>query len=144
MKAHIKNLNSFFDNVRLEFPFLNSGKKDLIYLDTAASSQKPRTVIESFKNTYKSSYANVHRGVYRLSQSATEKYERSREKVALFLNAKESKEIIFTRGATEGLNLLASSLADYLLKEGDEIIISTLEHHSNIIPWQVACKRTGA
>lgn len=138
-----KNLIS---EIKAEFPILNTennGKK-LIYLDSAASSQKPKEVINSIKETYEKFYANVHRGVYELSQVATERYEAAREKVARFINAKESKEIIFTRGATEGLNLLAHSLQEKFLSEGDEIIISTLEHHSNIIPWQVASRKTGA
>ena len=134
------------NNIKENFPILNKkidGKK-VIYLDSAASSQKPYRVINDIKHTYENSYANVHRGIYKLSQMATDKYEASREKVAKFLNVKSSKEIIFTRGATEGINLIASSLADSFLNQGDEVIISTLEHHSNIVPWQIAAKKTGA
>ena len=133
-------------NIKENFPILNKkidGKK-VIYLDSAASSQKPYSVINDIKHTYENSYANVHRGIYKLSQMATDKYEASREKVAKFLNVKSSKEIIFTRGATEGINLIASSLADSFLSQDDEVIISTLEHHSNIVPWQIAAKKTGA
>ena len=134
------------NNIKENFPILNKkidGKK-VIYLDSAASSQKPYSVINDIKHTYENSYANVHRGIYKLSQMATDKYEASREKVAKFLNVKSSKEIIFTRGATEGINLIASSLADSFLSQDDEVIISTLEHHSNIVPWQIAAKKTGA
>ena len=133
-------------NIKENFPILNKkidGKK-VIYLDSAASSQKPYSVINDIKHTYENSYANVHRGIYKLSQMATDKYEASREKVAKFLNVKNSKEIIFTRGATEGINLIASSLSDSFLSQDDEVIISTLEHHSNIVPWQIAAKKTGA
>ena len=133
-------------NIKQEFPIL--GKKIegkyITYLDSAASSQKPQSVIDAIKHTYENNYANVHRGIYKLSQIATEKYEQSRHKVARFINAANAKEIVFTRGATEGINLVASSLSNDYLKPGDEIIISTLEHHSNIIPWQMAAKKTGA
>ncbi len=118
--------------------------KQITYLDSAASSQKPQRVIDTIKFTYENNYANVHRGIYKLSQIATEKYENSRSKVAKFINAESSEEIIFTRGATEGINLVASCLSEDIIKEEDEIIISTLEHHSNIIPWQMVAKKTGA
>ena len=138
----LKDMN----NIKKYFPILNKkiGGKKITYLDSAASSQKPQLVIDSIKYTYENHYANVHRGIYKLSQIATDKYENSRDKVAKFINASSSKEIIFTRGATEGINLVASSLSDDFLEPGDEIIISTLEHHSNIIPWQVAAKKTRA
>ncbi len=141
----IKKITNLAD-IKKEFPILNKiidGKK-ITYLDSAASSQKPNSVISCIKNTYESDYANVHRGIYKLSQIATEKYEESRSKVAKFINASSSEEIIFTRGATEGINLIASCLADNIISRGDEIIISTLEHHSNIIPWQMVSKNTGA
>ena len=142
-KSLEKNL---INDIKKEFPILNTeGKgKKLVYLDSAASSQKPREVIESIKTAYEKHYANVHRGVYELSQIATEKYEEARGLVFEFLNARHAKEIIFTRGATEGLNLIANCLQEKMLREGDEVIISTLEHHSNIIPWQIACKKSGA
>ncbi len=138
----MKNLN----DIKKEFPILNKriDGKLVTYLDSAASSQKPQRVINEIKHTYENNYANVHRGIYKLSQIATDKYENARLKVAKFLKTNNFKEIIFTRGATEGINLVASSLADSIIKNGDEIIISTLEHHSNIIPWQFAAKRTGA
>ena len=132
--------------VKEEFPIFNKeidGKK-ITYLDSAASAQKPNCVIESIKQTYENNYANVHRGIYKLSQIATEKYEEARSKVAKFINADSIEEIIFTRGATEGINLIASCLANKIIKADDEIMISTLEHHSNIIPWQIAAKKTGA
>ena len=138
----LNNVNSLKKN----FPILNKkidGKK-IVYLDSAASSQKPQKVIDVIKATYENSYANVHRGIYKLSQIATDKYEDSRNKIAKFINVENSKEIIFTRGATEGINLVASCLSNDFLESGDEIIISTLEHHSNIIPWQIASKKTGA
>ncbi len=137
---------NLIDEIKKEFPILNldrSGKK-LVYLDSAASSQKPIEVIDSIKEAYENYYANVHRGVYELSQIATDKYEEARQTAAEFINAKSNKEIIFTRGATEGLNLVANCLQENILKEGDEVIISSLEHHSNIIPWQIACKKSGA
>lgn len=132
--------------VRDNFPILHKeidGKK-IIYLDSAASAQKPSSVIEAIKHTYENNYANVHRGIYKLSQIATEKYEEARSKVAKFINANSIEEVIFTRGATEGINLIASCLANNIIKADDEIMISTLEHHSNIIPWQIAAKKTGA
>ena len=145
------NLNNVLaiDNIKgikKKFPILNKkiDGKTITYLDSAASSQKPQSVINDIKNTYENNYANVHRGIYKLSQIATDKYENSRKKIAKFLNANSSKEIIFTRGATEGINLVASSLADGIIAGADEIIISTLEHHSNIIPWQILAKKTGA
>ena len=132
--------------VRDNFPILHKeidGKK-IIYLDSAASAQKPSSVIEAIKHTYENNYANVHRGIYKLSQIATEKYEEARSKVAKFINANSVEEVIFTRGATEGINLIASCLANNIIKADDEIMISTLEHHSNIIPWQIVAKKTGA
>ncbi len=136
----------FSINLKQKFPILNKkidGKR-ITYLDSAASSQKPQKVIDIIKSAYENSYANVHRGVYKLSQIATDKYEASRKKIADFINAEVPEEIIFTRGATEGINLVASCLSEKIIKDGDEIIISTLEHHSNIIPWQIAAKKTGA
>ncbi|MDA9655043.1 SufS family cysteine desulfurase [Pelagibacteraceae bacterium] len=146
----MSNPNSLRGNnifcVKEEFPILNKeidGKK-ITYLDSAASAQKPKCVIEVIKQTYENNYANVHRGIYKLSQIATEKYEEARSKVAKFINANSTEEIIFTRGATEGINLIASCLANKIINADDEIMISTLEHHSNIIPWQIVAKKTGA
>ena len=118
--------------------------KPLIYLDNGASAQKPSVVIEQIKNTYETGYSNVHRGVHYLSQIATDEMENARNKVKQFLNAKKEKEIIFVRGATEGINLVASSWGRSNLKEGDEIVLSVLEHHSNIVPWQLIADQTGA
>ena len=110
-------------------------------MDSAASAQKPELVIDSMKKVYENQYANVHRGIYYLSQVATDAYENSREKVKSFLNANFTEEIIFTRGATEGINLVANCLMKKFISEGDEVLISTLDHHSNIIPWQIGCEQ---
>lgn len=131
--------------VRQDFPFLAQKirGKPLTFLDTAASAQKPALVIETIRRHYELDYANVHRGVYYLSQQATQAFEDAREKVRAFLNARESREIIFVRGATEGINLVAQSYGRAFLKAGDEVIISAMEHHSNIVPWQMLRDQTG-
>lgn len=131
--------------IRSQFPILNTviHQKPLVYLDNAASSQKPMMVLEAWENYYKTLNANVHRGIHTLSQLATEEMELARRKVQKFINAKEDYEVIFTRGTTEGINLIAYAIS-HLIKQGDEIIISHLEHHSNIVPWQMLCERTGA
>ncbi len=131
--------------IKKDFPILDIkvNNKPLIYLDNAATTQKPIQVIESISDYYRNYNANVHRGVHTLSQIATDKFEAVREQIKNFINAKESSEIIYTRGTTESINLLASSLS-YQLEEDDEIIISESEHHSNIVPWQIACQRTKA
>jgi cysteine desulfurase/selenocysteine lyase len=131
--------------VRADFPILSRqvhGKK-LVFLDSAASAQKPRQVIEAELCCYSAEYANVHRGVYYLSALATRNFEAAREKVARFLNARAAREIVFTRGATEAINLVASSYGDKFLKAGDEVVISAIEHHSNIVPWQLLRDRKG-
>lgn len=127
--------------IKKDFPILgiNVNKKPLIYLDNAATTQKPIQVIEAISDYYRNYNANVHRGVHTLSQIATDKFEAVREQIKKFINAKESSEIIYTRGTTESINLLASSLTK-TLQEGDEIIISESEHHSNIVPWQLNCE----
>lgn len=132
--------------IRDLFPILHQKVKcrPLVYLDSAASSQKPIQVIEAMKLYYEWNHANVHRGVHTLAFRATEAYEAARLKTARFLHAKSEKEIIFTRGATAALNLVASSYARAVCKPGDEIIISEMEHHSNLLPWQQAAKATGA
>lgn len=133
--------------IRSQFPILNQqvNGKPLIYLDNAASSQKPISVLETWQKYYEEINANVHRGIHTLSQLATEKMENSRKKVQHFINAKHDYEVIFTRGTTEGINLIAYSLGNSnFIKKDDEIIISYLEHHSNIVPWQMLCERTGA
>lgn len=132
-------------NIRKQFPILSQkiNGKDLVYLDNAATSQKPLPVLDSCQKYYTETNANVHRGIHTLSQIATEEMELSRQKVQKFINAKNDFEVIFTKGTTEGLNLIAYSLTNWI-KAGDEIIISHLEHHSNIVPWQMLCERTGA
>ena len=133
-------------SVRADFPILSRTiyGKPLVYFDNAATTQKPRSVIDAISNYYLNDNANVHRGVHYLSQQATEAFEEVRKKVATFINAGSPSEIIFTRGATEAINLVAWSFCESFLKAGDEIIVSVLEHHSNIVPWQVACERKGA
>ena len=132
--------------VRLDFPALAQEikGKPLVYLDNAATSQKPRAVIDAISRYYETSNANVHRGVHTLSVRATEAYEGAREKVRALINAAEAAEIIFVRGTTEGINLVANSFGAARVREGDEIVISAMEHHSNIVPWQLLCQRTGA
>ncbi len=111
--------------------------RPLVFLDSAASAQKPRAVIEAVCHSYEKEYANVHRGVYWLSQRATEAFENARKTVARFINAREDREIVFVRGATEAINLVANSYGRHFLSEGDEVVISVMEHHSNIVPWQI-------
>jgi cysteine desulfurase/selenocysteine lyase len=133
------------EQVRGDFPILARtvhGQR-LVFLDSAASAQKPRTVIDAVRHCYEAEYANVHRGVYWLSERATLGYESAREKVARFLNARDAAEIIFTRNATAAINLVANSLGAGFLKAGDEVVISWLEHHSNIVPWQLLRDRLG-
>lgn len=132
--------------IRADFPILNTSMngKPLVFLDSAASSQKPLAVIDAMNEYYKTGHANVHRGVYQLSQKATDQFEKSRRTVQHFLNAEHDHEIIFVRGTTEGINLVASSYGDKFVHQGDEIIVSGLEHHSNIVPWQMLCERKGA
>ena len=138
----IKPQTPNFDDIKTEFPIFNDTK--LVFLDSAASAQKPNAVINSINDVYSNHYANIHRGLYTLSQIATDKHEDAREIVKEFINAESSKEIIFVRGATEAINLVASSVSDLKLRKGDEIILSRLEHHSNIVPWQIAAKKYGA
>lgn len=133
------------EKIRADFPILQREVygKPLVYLDNGATTQKPRCVVEAITEAYYSVNANVHRGVHFLSQQATELHEASRETVRKFINARNASEVIFTRGTTESINLLASSFGQEFLKEGDEIIISTMEHHSNIVPWQMLSARNG-
>lgn len=132
--------------VRAQFPVLDQevNGKPLVYLDNAATSQKPQVVIDAISNYYEQYNSNIHRGVHHLSELATAAYEGARETTQAFLNAKSTKEIIFTRGTTEGINLVAQAWARPNLQAGDEIVITHLEHHSNIVPWQMLCKQTGA
>jgi len=134
------------DKVRKDFPILDRlmNGKPLVYLDTAASAQKPRAVIDAISEIYTSNYANIHRGVYELSATATRLHDEARRKVARFLKAGEEREIIFTRNATEAINLVAQTLGRQCLTSGDEILITELEHHANIVPWQMLCEATGA
>lgn len=131
--------------IRADFPILSQEVygKPLIYFDNAATMQKPQAVVEAMTQAYYTTNANVHRGVHYLSQQATELHENARERVRQFLNARTAAEIIFTRGTTESLNLLASSFGEAFLNEGDEVILSVMEHHSNIVPWQLLRQRKG-
>jgi len=133
------------DRVRADFPILTRKvyDKPLVYLDTGASAQKPVQVLDAMDRAAREHYANVHRGVHRLSQEATDLFEQARERVRGFLNAKRAEEIIFTRGATEAMNLVAQSYGRAFLEAGDEVILSTLEHHSNIVPWQILRDQIG-
>ncbi|MDD4971106.1 MAG: cysteine desulfurase [Paludibacter sp.] len=132
-------------HIRADFPILEEKiyNKDLIYFDNAATTQKPRCVVEKIEQGYYHINANIHRGVHYLSQKATEAHEEARTTVAGFLHAAKREEIIFTRGTTEAINLVATSFGDAFCKPGDEIIISMMEHHSNIVPWQMLCERKG-
>lgn len=132
--------------IRDDFPILSRSiyNKPLVYFDNGATTQKPRCVVEAMVDEYYNVNANVHRGVHFLSQKATDLHEASRETVRAFINAKSTAEIIFTRGTTESINLLAFSFGEAMIKEGDEIIVSAMEHHSNIVPWQMMCERKGA
>ena len=133
------------ENIREEFPILHQkiNGEDLVYLDNAASTQKPKAVINAIKDYYENDHSNVHRGVHTLSVRATEAYEDAREKVSQFVNSPNKNQIIFTKGTTESINLIAGSLTN-LIEKNDEILITAMEHHSNIVPWQELCKRTGA
>ena len=140
------NLSDFdVERARADFPILSKRIYDrpLVFLDSAASAQKPQAVIDAVRHCYEDEYANIHRGVYYLSAQATLAYEKARAKVGQFLNAREDREIIFTRGATEAINLVASSYGGTFLREGDEVVLSALEHHSNIVPWQLLRDRIG-
>lgn len=133
------------ESVRKDFPILEREvyKRPLVYLDNAATTQKPRCVVEAIAQEYYSVNANVHRGVHYLSQQATDLHEAARETVRQFIHARSTAEVVFTRGTTESLNLVASSYGDAFLKEGDEVIVSVMEHHSDIVPWQLLCDRKG-
>jgi len=134
------------ERIRQDFPILSEQvyDKPLVYFDSAASAQKPRAVIDAISNVYETKYANVHRGVHYMSQKATDAMEESRESVRTFINAADVREIIFVRGATEGINLVAHCWGRQNLSAGDEIIVSVMEHHSNIVPWQMIADQTGA
>jgi cysteine desulfurase/selenocysteine lyase len=133
------------ERVRKDFPILGRtiNGRPLVYLDSAASSQRPLAVLRAVEEYETHSHANVHRGVHALSQAATEAYEGARERVRRYVNARSTREIIFVRGTTEGVNLVAQAYARPRLKPGDEILITALEHHANIVPWQMVCEQTG-
>jgi len=134
------------EKIREDFPILKEKirNKPLVYLDNAATCQKPQAVIDSISHLYMHEYANVHRGVHTLSVKATDRYEGAREKVKQFINANSTKEIIFVKGTTEAINLIAQTFAKANIGKGDEILITAMEHHSNIVPWQMFCEQTGA
>ena len=148
IKLENTKLKSAFDveQIRQDFPILSEEVygKPLVYLDNGASAQKPRAVIDAISTVYETEYANVHRGVHYMSQKATDAMEGAREKVRAFINAKDIREVIFVRGATEGINFIYSSWGRNNLSAGDEIILSVMEHHSNIVPWQLIAEQTGA
>ena len=133
-------------NIKSDFPILSQkiNGHELVYLDNAATTQKPKVVIDSINEYYRKTNSNIHRGVHTLSQKATEQYENARNKIANFINSESEKEIIFVRGATEAINLVANSYVRPLLNQDDEIIISQMEHHANIVPWQMICNEIGA
>ena len=147
-QQHIKEYvgNKSVEEIRKDFPILSQkvNGKPLVYLDNGATTQKPLTVINAIADYYKEYNSNIHRGVHALSQFATDKYEESRGKVRAFINANADEEIIFVRGTTEAINLVAESYGRSNLSSGDDVIISTMEHHSNIVPWQMICDNTGA
>lgn len=142
----LTDLASELDQIRQDFPILSRlvHGKPLVYLDNAATKQKPRSVVQALERYYFRENSNIHRGVHQLSQLATEAYERCRLRVKQFLNARKACEIIFVRGTTEAVNLVAQSWGGNQLQDGDEVLITAMEHHSNIVPWQMVCRQTGA
>ncbi len=134
------------DKIRNDFPVLNQQiyKKPLVYLDNAATTQKPAQVLNRMRSYYENENSNIHRGVHFLSQEATSAFEQARESVKMFINAKSKSEVIFTKGTTDSINLVANSFGKKNLKQGGEVLISYMEHHSNIVPWQMICEQTGA
>ena len=144
----MQTLTELYDleTVREDFPILHQdvNGKQLVYFDNAATTQKPFQVVEALTHYYLDINANIHRGIHTLAEKSTAEFEATREEVRKFLNAASTDEIIFTKGVTDGINLLANGFALKILKAGDEVVISTMEHHSNIVPWQMACEQTGA
>ena len=134
------------EKIRKDFPILRRSMRGrpLVFLDSAASAQKPRAVLDAISNLYSNHYANIHRGLYELSETATRLHEQAREKIRALLHAESSREIVFTRNATEAINLVAQSFARHRLGAGDEILITCMEHHANIVPWQMICEEKGA
>ena len=131
-----------FDKIRSEFPVFEK-HPELIFLDTAASAQKPKSVIESINNCYSNKYANIHRGIYKLSTNLTDEFENVRSKTSKYINAESADNIVFTKSATEAINLVASCFSEKFLGKGDEVLLSYLEHHANIVPWQIAAEKKG-
>src|SRR3954453_20809732 len=149
MSAVLQQTNTGLDvdRIRRDFPILTQpvrGGRPLVYLDNAATTQKPAAVIDRIVRYYTEENANVHRGVHYLSEIATAAYEGSRTTVKNFINARSEKEIVFTRGTTEGINLVAQTYGRVHVKAGDEVVITAIEHHSNIVPWQMLCDDKGA
>ena len=148
MPASTTTDGSAFDvaQVRKDFPILSQmvNGKPLVYMDNASTTQKPQAVIDTLVKYYSAENANIHRGVHTLSQQATDLYEEARTKVREFINAASDHEIIFVRGTTEGINLVAQTFARSRIGEGDEIIVTAMEHHSNIVPWQILCQERSA
>jgi cysteine desulfurase / selenocysteine lyase len=144
-QAGVRGIGKGFDphQLRQEFPIFRNNP-DLVFLDSAASAQKPRAVIDGIAEYYRNDYANVHRGVYRLSERSTDLFEEARQKTRAFLNAANEEEIVYVRNTTEAINLVAFSWGGTFVHAGDEVLISDLEHHSNLVPWQVLCERVGA
>jgi cysteine desulfurase / selenocysteine lyase len=144
--THIPTTTFDVEKVRKDFPILHQeiNGKPLVYFDNAATTQKPQVVIDALSNYYSTINANIHRGIHTLAEKATAEYEATRDTIQRFINARYREEIIFTRGVTEGINLLAGTFGQKYVQEGDEIIISTMEHHSNIVPWQMLCEAKGA
>jgi cysteine desulfurase/selenocysteine lyase len=134
------------ESIRKNFPILETEMRGrpLVYLDSAASAQKPRTVVDAMSDFYLAHYANIHRGVYQLSAEATERYEAVRTKVARFIGAPDSREVVFVRNATEAINLVARTWGEKTIQRGDEIVLTVMEHHANIVPWQMLAERSGA
>ena len=142
----MKKIELNISQIRKDFPILKRevNGKPLVYFDNGATSQKPQVVIDAITNYYTNENSNIHRGIHTLSQEATDAYEKARTTVQQFINAKHNHEIIFTSGTTGSINLVASSFGKKYIQAGDEIIISTMEHHSNIVPWQMLCEEKGA
>ncbi|MGH6942652.1 MAG: aminotransferase class V-fold PLP-dependent enzyme, partial [Geminicoccaceae bacterium] len=147
MRAPLRRPVDAFDaaRARLDFPCLQQSVhgRPLVYLDTAASAQKPKVVIDEVARVLREDYANIHRGIYELSQRATDLHEAARRRVQGLINAADSREIVFTRNATEGINLVAQSFVRPHLAPGDEVLITAMEHHANIVPWQLLAQQTG-
>ena len=146
MDTSAPHTTEFAARIRADFPILQRemNGKPMVFLDTAASSQKPQQVIDAISDYYENTHANVHRGLYQLSQEATDAHEEARRQAASFFNAASEREIIFTKGTTDGINTIAFSLGEYCIGSGDEILITEMEHHANIVPWQMMAARKGA